>query len=155
MITQISQQTFQVPLADVFTYITTPKSWVEWYPGTSAVRGLEGVPKENDCWEESLRVSGFNMKVDWVAKQVKEPSVCIMEGEMKMSPPMGWLARGVKVTLRYDLLLVGDETQLERTLSYDFPNPLLRLADRLFFQRKTERETHEALTNLKQILEAR
>ena len=59
------------------------------------------------------------------------------------------------VVLRYELLDAGADTCLERTMSYNFPNPLLRLADRLFLQRKTERETREALSNLRQILEAR
>ena len=156
MITQTSRETFQVPMPDVFAYITTPATWVEWYPGTSSVNGPEHPAKEDECWEECLRVSGFNMNVEWVAKQVRAPRVCIMEGKMRLSAPLlGWLSRGATVVLRYELLDAGADTCLERTMSYNFPNPLLRLADRLFLQRKTERETREALSNLRQILEAR
>jgi len=140
-------------MPDVFAYITTPTSWVEWYPGTSFVNGPEHPPKENERWEEHLRVSGFDMKVDWVAKQIEAPRLCILEGKMKLSPPFGWLARGATVELRYDLQDAGEDTRLSRTMSYIFPNPLLRLADRLFLQGKTERETREALSNLKRILE--
>lgn len=79
-----------------------------------------------------------------------------MEGKMRLSAPvLGWLSRGTTVVLRYELLDAGADTCLERTMSYNFPNPLLRWVDRLFLQRKTERETREALANLKQILEAR
>lgn len=155
MITQTSRETFQVPMPDVFGYMTTPRNWVEWYPGTASVNGSEHPLKENECWEEHLRVAGFNMKVDWVAKQVKAPRLCIMEGKMRLSPPLGWLSRGAKVELRYELLEAGEDTRLERTMSYIFPNPFLRLVDRLFLQRKTERESREALSNLKRILEAR
>ena len=138
------------------TYITTPTTWVKWNPGTSSVNGPEHPSKENECWEEYLKVSGINMKVEWVATQVKAPHVCVMEGKMSpTSPLVGWLSRGETVVLRYDLLDAGADTRLERTLSYAFANPLLRLVDHLFLQRKTERETREALSNLKRVLEAR
>ena len=155
MITLTAGETLGVPMADVFAYITTPASWAEWYPGTSSANGPEHTPKENDRWEEHLRVSGFDMKVDWVAKQVEAPRLCIFEGKMTLSPPFGWLARGAAVELRYDLRDAGADTRLERSMSYLFPNPLLRLADRLFLQRKTQRESREALSNLKRILETR
>ncbi len=155
MITLVASETFQVPMPEVFDYMATPRNWVEWYPGTSSSNGPEQPPKENERWEECLKVSGFNMKVDWVAKQVEAPRLCIMEGEMRLSPPLGWLSRGAKVELRYDLFDVDGDTRLERRMSYNFPNPLLRLSDRLFLQRKTERETREALSILKRILEAR
>jgi len=155
MITQTSRQTFQVPINDLFAYLATPKNWVEWNPGTSFVKGPKRPPRENECWEESLRVSGFHMKVDWVAKQVDAPSLCLMKGEMKLSSPLSWLSHGATVTLRYDLHNIGEDTHLKRTVSYNFPNPFLRLMDHLFLQRKTERETVEALSNLKRIVEDR
>lgn len=98
MIAQTSRATFQVPMPDVFAYITTPTTWVEWYHGTSSVNGSEHPAKEDECWEEHLRVSGFNLNVEWVAKQVRAPRVCIMEEKMRLSSPLlGWLSRGATV----------------------------------------------------------
>jgi hypothetical protein len=83
------------------------------------------------------------------------PSLFIMEGKIRLSPPLGWLSRGATMMLRHDLQNDGENTRLERTLSYTFPNPLLRVADRLFLQNKTKRESRESLSNLKRILETR
>jgi hypothetical protein len=57
--------------------------------------------------------------------------------------------------LLYGLQDASEGTHMERTMSYFIPNPFLRLADRLYLQGKTERETREALSNLKRILEVR
>ena len=154
MITLRCKETYHVAIEDLFSYITSPKSWVEWYPGTSSVNGPESTPKENETWVERLEVSGFKMKVDWIAKQVNAPHLCLMEGKMELSYGLGWLSHNATVMLRYDLQAGSEETQLERTMSYHFPNPLLRVADRLFLQDKTGRESREALANLKRILEA-
>jgi len=109
-------------MPDVFGYMTTPRNWVEWYPGTASVNGSEHPLKENECWEEHLRVAGFNMKVDWVAKQVKAPRLCIMEGKMRLSPPLGWLSRGATVELRYELLEAGElNTRPRQTLGWMTP----------------------------------
>ena len=133
-------------IADVFAFFTTPKNWPRWHPASISVAGAtdHSLAIGEEVTEEFRMGSGKGRPV-WRVTESKAPYLWRFEG----APASG----DARVTITYSLRMDGQDTVFERNMHYQFNRLWLRVLDLLFIRRHMERESQQALSNAKQILE--
>ena len=135
------------PVEQVFDFVTTSGNWPKWHPASLGVRGSVDHPMQvSEQVTEDFLVAGRRGSVVWTVTACEPPRRCAIDGKI-----VGRSSGGI---ITYTLRPVDGETRFEREFVYTIPNALFSLLDRLFYRRRVEAESAEALRRLKQILES-
>jgi uncharacterized protein YndB with AHSA1/START domain len=131
---------------EVFDYVTTPANWPRWHPSSIRVTGDAGHSQDvgERCTEEFV-VAGRHGVCEWVVLRRDAPAAWVIETHP---------AAGGRATITYELAPSDGGTRFVRTLEYEMPNALLAILDALVIRRRIERESAQAVANLREILEA-
>ena len=135
-------------IGDVFNFFTTPGNWPGWHPASISVAGAADHSLETgEEVEEEIRTGGARAQARWRVTARDAPYLWRIEGTPASA------AGDARVSITYRLRMEGRDTVFERDMEYRF-NPLwLRMLDRLFIRRRMERQSQQALSNAKKILE--
>ena len=132
-------------IADVFDFFTTPKNWPRWHPASISVAGATDHSLAiGEEVSEEIRAGSGKVDAVWRVTARDAPHLWRFEG----SP-----AGDARVTITYRLRMDGSETVFERDMQYQFNRLWLRVLDPLFIRCHMERESQQAVSNAKQILE--
>ncbi len=135
------------PLEQVFNFVTTPANWPKWHPSSLAVSGATDHSLElSEKVYEDFLVAGRRGRAVWTVCERQAPRRWVIKGQGE---------EGGGATITYTLTPQAEGTLFERELYYTMPNRLLALLDRLFFRRRIQAESAEALRKLKEIMERR
>ncbi|MBV8298851.1 MAG: SRPBCC family protein [Candidatus Eremiobacteraeota bacterium] len=142
-----SEATIRRSADEVFDYVTTPANWPQWHPSSIRVTGDAGHSQDvgERCTEEFV-VAGQHGVCEWVVLRRDAPSSWVIEARPEA---------GGRATITYALTPDGGGgTRFTRTLEYEMPNALLAVLDALVIRRRIERESAQAVANLRAVLEA-
>lgn len=133
------------PPEAVFRELTDLHALTRWSTITDSHEGPEGQLSLGQEFEQSIRVAGVKLPTTWRCVEYDAPRVVAYDatstggGRLHMRQEVEPTAAGSRVTLAVD---------------YDLPGgPLGDLADRVFVERRNEREAEHSLQNLKDLLE--
>lgn len=133
------------PIEQVFSYVTTPAHWPEWNPVSINVRdAIDHSLQVGEQVTEEFRAAGRRGSVIWTVRERQAPRRWMIHGETRL---------GADGSITYSLAPDGEGTRFERELAYELPNPLWRILDRLWIRRRLKRESADALSRLKAVLE--
>ncbi len=140
-----AEATIQRSPQDVFEFVTTPANWPLWHPSSVRVTGdcAHSQIVGERCVEEFI-VAGRHGECEWTVLERDAPRRWVIDAR----PPAGGGARII-----YDLTASGVGTQFIRTMDYEMPNAFLELMNALVIRRKIERESAQAVANLREVLE--
>jgi uncharacterized protein YndB with AHSA1/START domain len=132
-------------IADVFDFFTTPKNWPRWHPASTSVAGATDHSLAiGEEVSEEFRVGGGKGRTVWRVTARDAPHMWRIE-----NTPAG----DARFTITYRLRVDGKDTVFEREMQYRFNRLWLRVLDPLFIRRHMQRESQQALSNAKEILE--
>jgi uncharacterized protein YndB with AHSA1/START domain len=133
----------------VFEYVTTAGNWPQWHPSSLNVIGaIDHSGEVGEEITEQFRVAGRRGEVVWTVRERHYPVQWVIEGRIKNS-----LSGGV---VKYELTPTSENngsTLFKREFSYDMPNLLYHIINKLLLQRRVQHESDEALHRLKEKLE--
>jgi Polyketide cyclase / dehydrase and lipid transport len=131
-------------VADVFDFLTTPKNWPEWQPASISVAGAtdHSLAIGEEVTEEFL-AAGRRGSTVWRVTAREAPYLWRIES----SEPEA------SATITYRLRTEAETTVFERAMQYRFDRAWLIVLDALFFRRRMEGKSREALFRAEQILE--
>jgi len=132
-------------IGDVFEFFTTPKNWPQWHPASiSVARATDHSLAVGEEVGEEFRVGSGKAHAVWRVTASEAPHLWQIEN----AP-----TEDARVTITYRLHTDGRDTVFERDMQYQFNRLRLRVFDPIFIRRHMERESQQALTNAKDILE--
>jgi uncharacterized protein YndB with AHSA1/START domain len=135
----------QKPIDQVFNFVTTPENWPRWHPSSLKVTGA--TDRSLDVGEqvtEDYVVAGRRGRVVWMVRERLVPRRWLIQAETE---------DGGGGTVAYTLTPKDGGTFFEREFDYRTPGWLFRLLDGVAVRRRIERESEQALHNLKRVLE--
>jgi len=134
------------PVEQVFDFVTTSGNWPQWHPSSLGVHGATEHPMQvGEEVTEDFRVAGRRGSVVWTVTDCDPPRRWVIDGKV-----VGRSSGGI---ITYTLTPADGATQFEREFVYAMPNALFSLLDRLYYRRRVEAESAEALRRLKAVLE--
>lgn len=146
----ILRQSIDIPAAPaaVYDYVSRPSRWQEWQLASLGVHELglhQEISKDSLVagrrFEGDVATSGRRYHLTWLVEESR--------------PAQYWrasayMADGSTLKLFYEFKPgASGGTQFTRTLEYVFQPLLLRWMDRLFLHKKLEKESLQALQNLR------
>jgi len=128
----------------IFDLVTTPGLWPRWHPSSRHLNGADQPLKKGATFSEDIKAGGRSGKLSW------EVIVC--------NRPLQWIAKaestqGARIHLQYDLEKAASTVAFKRTITYELSPLLLQIANAIFMRRRIERESAQALQNLKLLVE--
>ena len=131
-------------IGDVYEFVATPATWLEWHPSTRRLSGTVCRPlRAGDRVSEEFRAFGLRHRVDWTVIE------CL--------PPRRWVAvgrhRGGDATLKYSMEQSAGGTLVEGVFAYQSDGIWRSLIDGLVVQQRLVAESREAVLRLKRLLE--
>ena len=133
------------PVEEVFAYVTTPESWLQWHPSSVSITGdTDHSLNIGEQVSEAFVVAGKTGSVTWTVTDREAPKRWVISGCVE---------RAGRGDITYTLTPDNSETTFERVFAYTMDNWLLSLLDWLFIRRRIEAESTEALRRLKHTLE--
>ncbi len=130
----------------VFDALTDLNGLVRWAPMVIETRNVPPGPlRAGDTFEQTIRIAGLSLETDWTVLDVERPHLVRYECKGR---PGGWL----NMTQRVVETTGGSRVDLE--IDYELPGGFLGEAlNKLYVERRNEREAESALQNLKELLE--
>jgi uncharacterized protein YndB with AHSA1/START domain len=143
---------FNRPIEQVFAYATTMGHWPKWQPATERLTGgqIEEPAQKGDTATEQVRSAGLTGEVRWLVTECNPPHHFAMRTTHMGLPLMS----KVCITLTYSLEPDNDATRFRRRFSFTTGTLLLRILERVYFRRRVEVDSVEALDRLKRLIEA-
>lgn len=141
-------QSIDIPAAPVavYDYVSRPSRWREWQLASLGVHelGVQEVSKDSLVagrrFEGDVTASGRTYRLTWLVEESRP-------GQYWRAS--AYMADGSTVKLFYEFRSADGGTHFTRTLDYVFEPLFLRLLDRFFLRKKVERESWQALQNLR------
>ncbi len=129
----------------VLAYACSAGRWPEWHPSSLRVYGPDGPLPAGAVFEEDILAGGRNGHLCWEV--------------LDYVPGQRWRARAtgthaLQLLLTYECKPARTGTLFVRTLDYQFPGLLMRLANLLILRRRINRESAESLRILKRVAES-
>ncbi len=133
---------------EVFDALTDLKGIVRWAQMVMETRNApDGPLRPGDTFEQTIRVAGVGLETDWTVVDVERPHLIRYECKGR---PGGWLNMIQRV------VQTNGGSRVELEIDYELPGGFLGEAlDKLYVERRNEREAESALLNLKELLEGR
>lgn len=129
------------PPSEVMAYVSCPTRWNEWHPYQVAIKGPAGaLPLGSHFKYTSERTGSLAWEV-----------IDVVPGRL-------WRARargryGLVLCVTYECMGSDTGTRFTRSLEYHFSNWIGRMADRLFVNKRIERDSIELLRTLGEVAE--
>jgi uncharacterized protein YndB with AHSA1/START domain len=134
------------PIEQIFDYVTTPGNWPKWHPSSLKVAGATDHSLElREKVTEDYLVAGRRGQVVWTVREREAPRHWVIQAGLE---------GGGGGTVSYTLTQDGGATLFEREFIYHTPGVIYDLLDILVMRRRIERESEQALRNLKRLLES-
>lgn len=134
------------PVAAVFDFATNASFWTAWHPATAAVSATPRRPLvTGDTVTEAIRIGVVRFDATWTVLACERPTLWVIATR----------ARAGDARIAYALRADSDAgpTRLIRTLEYRSGRWPLTLFDHNMARWTLERQSHQALENLKRVLE--
>jgi uncharacterized protein YndB with AHSA1/START domain len=141
--------TIDAPMQRVWDTVMDPDRLKEWVTIHRAVRNVSKQPlEEGATMDQMMQLRGFNFQVHWKLEKMNSPT----EAEWDGRGPAHSRAR-----IRYRLSEEdGDRTCFDYTNEFSPPGGRLgNIASRVIVGAASEREAHNSLTKLKELIENR
>jgi uncharacterized membrane protein len=136
------KSTVNAPVAKVFSYISNPTNQLEWLPSITNVRDVNG--------EGTGQTFSWTYKMAGLPLKGKTETVDYSENKRIGLKTTG----GVRSTWNWAFSGAGDKTEIELTIEYTVPVPVLgKLAEKLV-TRQNGREATLAMANIKSRMES-
>jgi hypothetical protein len=131
-------------IGDVYDFVATPVTWLEWHPSTCGLTGTSCRPlRAGDRVSEEFRAFGLRHRVDWTV--------------IESQAPHRWAAVGRHLggdaTLRYTMCRSAGGTRVEGVFVYQSDGIWRSLIDGLVVRQRLVAESREAVLRLKRLLE--
>ena len=134
------------PPEEVFDALTDLSGLVHWAPTVAETRNAPDRPlRAGDTFEQTIRVAGVDLETDWTVIDVERPRHVRYECRGRSG---GWLNMTQRV--------VGTNggSRVELKLDYELPGGVIGdTLNKMYVERRNEREAENALQNLKELLE--
>jgi uncharacterized protein YndB with AHSA1/START domain len=132
--------------AEVFAYVTTPRTWPAWQQWTLGTIGDTHHSLDvAERFTEQYVMGGRRGGREWFVRE-RDPE---RRWTIEMHPQGGGSG-----TLTYEFSADGAGTLVECEFEYDMPNVALRVFDALVMRRRVEAEAAEGMRRLKERLES-
>lgn len=135
------------PPERVFETLAHWEGLTKWSTITDSHRGPETCTRVGDEFEQTIRVAGIGLETQWKVTRYEPPNTIAYratgpgDSQMVMTQTVTPAAGG---------------SRLELDIDYDLPGGVLGdVVDRLYVERRNEREAEHTLQNLKDYLEDR
>jgi uncharacterized membrane protein len=141
--------TIDAPIQRVWDTVMDPDRLGEWVTIHRAVRNVSKQPLEQGAtMDQMMRVRGISFQVRWKLEEMNPPTYAEWEGR----GPAHSRAR-----IRYQLSEQdGEQTEFDYTNEFSPPGGRLgNIASRVIVGAASEREAHNSLTRLKELVENR
>ncbi|MDP9442555.1 MAG: SRPBCC family protein [Actinomycetota bacterium] len=118
-----------------------------WSTITVSHEGSTDTLQAGHEFKQSIRIAGINLPTEWRCVQYDPPNAVAYE-----ATALG----GGRLEMRQVVTLTDAGSRVELTVDYDLPGGFLGdLLDRLYVERRNEREAEHSLQNLKDLVERR
>lgn len=119
----------------------------DWSTVTHSHEGPDRCSGVGEEFDQQLRIAGVPLQTHWRVVEFEPP--------LSLAYDVTAMAGG-RMTLRQQVAPSGDGSRVEFDLDYDLPGGFLGEAlDRVYVERRNEREVEHSLQNLKDLLEGR
>lgn len=116
-----------------------------WSTITAGHKGPERCTRVGEEFDQQLRLAGVTVETRWRVTEYDPPRTVAYEAT---GPGNSWLH------MRQEVLPVDAGSQVQLKVDYELPAGVLGEAlDRLYVERRNEREAEHSLQNLKELLE--
>lgn len=117
-----------------------------WSTITESHEGPTTTLESGDEFKQSVRVAGIKLPTEWRCIECDPPNVVAYEATA---------AGGGRLNMRQVVVPVGGASRVELSVDYDLPGGFLGdVLDRLYVERRNEREVEHSLQNLKDLVES-
>ncbi len=136
------------PPEDVFTMLTDLHQLPHWATTVVETHDVPNVSlQEGSTFRQTVRVAGRNLECEWTVTELDHPRRIAYQA----SAPGGG-----QLTMQQIVSSTDSGSIVELDLDYELPGGFLGNAiDRLYVERRNEREAEHSLHNLKDLLEGR
>jgi uncharacterized protein YndB with AHSA1/START domain len=143
------------PAALVFDYATTPANGPNFWPVTRVVSGDVDTPAQMGArWTEQVKISIWRGEFFWEAAECTRPRTFLMRGTSQTLGFAASLMPRAAGQIAYTLTETNGQTHFLRVMNYEEPTVILKLLGILVMRRAMRKTIHQALQNLKTIVEA-
>lgn len=137
----------EAPPARTFEQLANWSELTTWSTITSAHTGADRCSGVGDEFEQKLRVAGIELESQWRVTEYEPPSLIAYE---VTGPGASWMR------MRQRVMSAPEGSRVEIDVDYDLPGGVLGdLVDKLYVERRNEREMEYSLHNLKELVEGR
>jgi uncharacterized membrane protein len=139
--------TIDAPIQRVWETVMDPDRLGEWVTIHRAVRNVSKQPLEQGAtMDQMMRVRGISFQVHWKLEEMNPPTYAQWEGR---GPAYS------RARIRYQLAEQdGEQTEFDYTNEFSPPGGRLgNIASRVIVGAASEREAHNSLTRLKELVE--
>lgn len=134
------------PMNELFNFVTTPGNWPHWHPSSLGVRGASDHSLEvGEEVTEAFQVAGRRGQVVWTVVERDAPTRWVLDGRI--------VGRNSGGTVAYTLQPDGNGTLFQREFTYPTNTLLFWVLDWLVVRRQVQRESEQAVQQLKTLLE--
>ncbi|MBW3577274.1 MAG: SRPBCC family protein [Actinobacteria bacterium] len=132
---------------EVFEVLTDLDRLVLWATMVVENHDLpDGPLQSGDSFRQTLRVAGLNLETEWTVLEVDPPRQVMYEAQA---------AGGGRLHMAQRVTEAGAGCRVEVDVDYDLPGGFLGEAlDRLYVERRNQREAKHTLENLKDLMES-
>lgn len=137
----------QAPPQAVFRELTDLHRLDRWSTITASHEGPERTLQSGDEFKQTIRVAGVPLPTEWRCIECDPPHRVAYEATAP---------GGGRLHMEQAVIAAGDASRVELTVDYDLPGGFLGdVLDRLYVERRNEREAEHSLQNLKDLVEGR
>ncbi len=132
---------------DAFEALANWSRLTDWSTVTHSHDGADRCSGVGQEFDQQVRIAGVPLQTHWRVVEFEPPRSLAYEVTAMA---------GGRMTLRQQVVPSQDGTRVEIDVDYDLPGGFLGEAlDRLYVERRNEREVEHSLQNLKELLEGR
>ncbi len=136
----------QAPPEAVFKELVDLHRLDRWSTVTASHEGSTEPIKAGDEFKQSIRVAGINLPTEWRCVECDPPSSVAYEATS---------AGGGRLSMRQVIVPASGGSRIDLRIDYDLPGGFLGdVLDRLYVERRNEREAEHSLQNLKDLVES-
>jgi uncharacterized membrane protein len=137
--------TIDAPPEAVFAELIDLHRLQRWSTITASHEGSKETLKVGDEFTQSIRVAGINLPTSWHCVECDPPNSVAYEATA---------SGGGRLSMRQVVVGVGEGSRVELDVDYELPGGFLgEVADRLYAERRNQREAEHSLQNLKDLVE--
>lgn len=133
------------PPQRVFAYVATPANWPRWHPASRGVRGIvDRTPRVGESVIETFEIADRRGDATWTTLELDPPTRWAFEAKSASG--------GARIV--YTLTPTATGTRFERDIHYYGTNLLFGIANALKIGAVMERDSAQAVENVKRDVEA-